>query len=105
MPELDESFLALPLRALADAALSRAREFGATHADVRVQRAAHASRSWRDGALETSADRYDLGLAVRVVHGGAWGFAADIVLTADSAARLAERAVATARVARALTAY
>ena len=44
-----------------------------------------------------------LGLSVRVVHDGVWGFAADIALTADSAARLAERAVATAKVSRPLT--
>ena len=35
---LDESFLALPLRALADAGLDRARALGAEHADVRVVR-------------------------------------------------------------------
>ena len=44
-----------------------------------------------------------LGLSVRVVHDGVWGFAADIALTTDSAARLAERAVATAKVSRPLT--
>jgi len=104
VPELDETFLALPLRALTDAALTRARELGASHADVRVVRMSHASRSWRDAALQSATDTVDLGLSVRVVHDGAWGFAADIELTADRAARLAERAVATARVARALTA-
>jgi TldD protein len=101
---LDETFLALPLQVLADAALSRARDLGAGHADVRVVRTQHASRSWRDGALQSSTDGQDLGISVRVVHEGAWGFAADIALTAEGAARLAERAVATARVARALTA-
>ena len=37
------------------------------------------------------------------MHDGVWGFAAGITLTADAAARLAERAVATARVSRPLT--
>ena len=36
----------------------------------------------------------DLGFAVRVVHGGAWGFASAVVLTDDEARRVAETAVA-----------
>ena len=41
--EIDQSFLDLPLHALADAALSRARELGVSHADLRVEllRAGH----------------------------------------------------------------
>jgi TldD protein len=35
---IDPDFLALPLRAVADAALGRARELGAEHADVRIER-------------------------------------------------------------------
>ena len=42
-------------------------------------------------------------LSVRVVHDGVWGFAAGISLTAESAAALVDRAVATARVSRPLT--
>jgi TldD protein len=38
MPSIDPSFTALPLSAMADAALDRARELGAEHADVRVER-------------------------------------------------------------------
>ena len=103
MPDLDPSFLALPLAELSDAALSRAAELGCSHAEVRVERLREAFRSFRDHGLETTADRQVLGLSVRVVHDGVWGFAADIALTADGAARLAERAVATARVSRPLT--
>ena len=35
---VDESFLALPLSALTDAALTRARDLGCEHADLRVER-------------------------------------------------------------------
>ena len=38
MPDLDPVFAGLPLTTLADAALSRARELGAQHADLRVER-------------------------------------------------------------------
>ncbi len=103
VPELDASFLALPLEQLRDAALSRAAELGCSHADVRVERLASGFRSLRDRALESSADTQTLGLSVRVVHEGVWGFAGDIELTTDAAARLAERAVATARVSKPLT--
>ena len=42
MPEIDPAFTALPLRKLADAALSRARALGAEHA--RLPRRAHPGR-------------------------------------------------------------
>lgn len=100
---MDETFTALPLRALADAALSRARALGCERADVRIQRELQSHRSYRDRELESSVDTASLGLSVRVVHDGVWGFAAGITLSADEAARLAERAVATARVSRPLT--
>ena len=103
MPQLDDEFLALPLHALTDAALSRAKELGCSYAEVRIERLRAAYRSFRDRALETTADSQVLGLSVRVVHNGVWGFAADITLSPDVAARLAERAVATAQVSRPLT--
>ncbi|HWJ52187.1 MAG TPA: TldD/PmbA family protein [Propionibacteriaceae bacterium] len=103
MPDLDPGFLDLPLSELSDAALTRAQALGCSHAEVRVERLKEAFRTFRDHALETTADRQVLGLSVRVVHNGVWGFASDIALTSDSAARLVERAVATARVSRPLT--
>ena len=100
---MDETFRALPLAELADAALSSARALGCSHADVRVERSREARRSWRDGALQSTSDENSLGISVRVVQNGAWGFAAAGTLTVDAAATLAERAVATARVAQSLT--
>ena len=103
MSRIDETFTALPLQALADAALSRASELGCPHADVRIERTRQSSRSFRDRELESSSDDASLGLSVRVVHDGVWGFAAGITLTTDAAAALADRAVATAKVSRPLT--
>ena len=51
----------------------------------------------RDGRLETSADHVELGIGLRVVHEGSFGFAATVELAPDAAAALAEEAVATAR--------
>ncbi|MGW4277316.1 TldD/PmbA family protein [Streptomyces seoulensis] len=94
---IDEAFTALPLRALADAALARARALGAEHADFRLERVRDASLRLRDARPAGSSDSTDLGYAVRVVHGGAWGFASGVDLTMDAAARVASQAVAMAK--------
>src|SRR6478609_3100334 len=99
---VDEDFTNLPLNALADAALDRARALGAQYAALRVERVREQMIRLRDGRLEGSNDGADLGLAVRVVHDGSWGFAAGVDLTTESAARLAEQAVALAKVSRPL---
>ena len=62
-----------------------------------------ASLRLRDGQLDASSDDELLGLAVRVVHDGAWGFASGIDRTPEAAARLAEQAVATAKLSRVLS--
>jgi TldD protein len=103
MPELDPTFLALPMRELASAALSAAADLGAEHADFRLERVRSATVALRDGELDSSSDSEDSGLAVRVVHDGAWGFAAGIVRTVDAAVALARRAVDTAKVSRVLS--
>ncbi|NJQ05957.1 TldD/PmbA family protein [Streptomyces lonarensis] len=98
-PTIDASFLALPLRALADAALARARALGADHADFRFERVRSARLNLRDARLSGSDDTTDTGYAVRVLHGGSWGFASGIELTMDAAARVAGSAVAMAKLA------
>ncbi|MFI0446172.1 TldD/PmbA family protein [Actinomadura sp. 6N118] len=99
MHDIDPEFAALPLRALADAALSRARELGAEHADFRLERIRSQTLRLHDAALETALDADDLGLSVRVVKDGTWGFAAGIDLTPEGAARVAAQAVEVAAVA------
>jgi TldD protein len=102
MPGLDPGFTSLPFRALGDAALDRARELGASHADFRFERVRYQDVRVRDGALQGAGDAEDLGFAVRVIHEGSWGFAAGVHLTTEEAVRVAEEAVAVARVAAAL---
>jgi TldD protein len=103
MPEIDAAFLALPAPELADAALSRARELGVEHADFRLERIRTATIGLRDARPDSSSDSEDLGLSVRVVHEGTWGFASGIARTADAAVQLAEQAVATAKISRVLS--
>ena len=83
---IDEAFRALPLASLADAALSRARELGAAHADLRVERIVTQSLALRDGVVSSANDDLTLGLAVRVIVAGTWGFAATDELTPTAAA-------------------
>src|SRR5215218_6714166 len=97
-PALDPSFTALPYRSLGDTALSRPAELGATHADFRFERVRYQSLVARDGVLQGANDTEDLGFAVRVIHGGAWGFASGVILTDEEAVRVAESAVAVAKV-------
>jgi TldD protein len=104
MPEIDASFLALPARGLAAAALERAQELGAQHADFRLERIRVGRLGLRDAQLESTSDSEDVGLAVRVVYDGAWGFASGITRTAGAAAELADQAVATAKLSRVLSA-
>jgi TldD protein len=98
VPDIDPAFLDLPLRPLADAALSRARELGAGHADFRLERIRTQDMYLRDARLAGAHDGEDVGFAVRVVHEGTWGFAAGVDLDPREAARVAERAVAVARI-------
>ncbi|BAJ31479.1 putative peptidase U62 family protein [Kitasatospora setae KM-6054] len=94
---LDPQFLSYPLRPLADAALSRARQLGVSHADFRLERVRSASWRLRDARPAGSSDTVQLGFAVRVLLDGAWGFAAGVDLTPEAAAAVAEQAVAVAR--------
>ncbi|MEP9383621.1 TldD/PmbA family protein [Nocardioides sp. KR10-350] len=104
MTEVDPAFLALPYRELGAAALQRAEELGAGHADFRFERVRYQRLLVRDGALQGASEREDLGFAVRVIHDGAWGFASGVALTVDEAVRVAETAVSVAGVAAAMTA-
>jgi TldD protein len=101
---VDDDFLALPRRALADAALATAAQLGAEHADFRLERIRSEHLSWRDDALDSAGESTVLGFAVRVVHDGTYGFAAGTTLTVDEAVRVAREAVAVAQVARPLNA-
>ena len=100
--DVDADFLALPLDALADAALQVARDAGATYAAVRIQQVRETTVRVRDRAVEGSSDVTDAGLSVRVVLDGVWGFAAHSRLDVTTAARTAALAVRSATVARPL---
>lgn len=90
---IDPVFLALPLDRLADAALATAKARGATYADFRFERLRGHIIVARERELETSVENESLGYSVRLVHKGAWGFAAGTDLSPDAAAAVAARAI------------
>ena len=90
---IDADFLDLPRHELAEAALSAAKAAGATHADLRLHRISTEMIQLRDGELETAVVSREVGLAVRVIVNGTWGFASHAELTPAVAAETARRAV------------
>jgi TldD protein len=93
---VDADFLALPRQHLADAALSAALAAGATYADLRIHAVTSELVQLRDGELETAVIDRQIGLAVRVIVDGTWGFASHAELDPAVAADTARRAVAVA---------
>ncbi|MET0412188.1 MAG: TldD/PmbA family protein, partial [Polyangiaceae bacterium] len=84
-------------RQLVDAALSAAREAGASYADVRVADYHSQFIATREARVTRVSDAASRGLGVRVIAQGTWGFAASASLSVDAAVQAARRAVALAR--------
>jgi TldD protein len=99
---IDADFLSLPRHELADAALSAAAAAGATHADLRIHRLVNEIIQLRDGELETAVVNREIGLAVRVIVDGTWGFASHAELSPEVAADTARCAVSVASTLAAL---
>ena len=94
---VDADFLGLPRHQLADAALTAAKAAGAGYADLRIHRITTEIVQVRDGELETAVINREVGLAVRVIVDGTWGFASHAELDPAVAADTARRAVQVAR--------
>lgn len=94
---IDADFVDLPRHDLAEAALSAATAAGASHADLRLHRISTEIILLRDGELETAVVSREVGLAVRVIVDGTWGFASHAELAPAVAAETARRAVHVAR--------
>ena len=86
-----------PQEKLASIALDTASKLGATVVQFRV--AVHDSRgvSLRDGEVENIGADTSIAMSVRVVHSGAWGFAATTDLSIPGAIDAANRAIQMAK--------
>jgi len=87
-------------KAVMMAAITAARAAGATYADVRVSRQRQNFVFTREQQIQNVVDTDTLGVGVRALVDGTWGFAATRVLTADGAATAAREAVAIAKASR-----
>jgi TldD protein len=85
------------MKDLAQLALDTAKQYGADYADVRVVRYLRQNISTEDERVSNISDTEDIGIGVRVLADGAWGFAGSGTLTRDEVMRIAAQAVAIAR--------
>jgi TldD protein len=81
----------------ADWALDTAKSRGATYADVRVMDIRHRDLSTKNGQVGNLSQSQSLGLGVRALAGGSWGFAATDRLTREGISACAAEAVSIAR--------
>jgi TldD protein len=73
--------------------LAAAKKAGATYADVRIVRKQEESVEVRDDHIDGVSSTESYGLAVRVIAGGAWGFAASAAVTGKEVERVARLSV------------
>lgn len=78
-------------------ALGAAKKAGATYADVRIVRMRQERIITRELRIDGVMSTEEYGVGVRVIAGGAWGFAATPSVTARDAERIAGAAVAVAK--------
>ena len=84
-------------KTLADAALAAATAAGASYCDVRVGRYLRQFVITRDAHVENVVNTESIGVGIRVIAGGAWGFAATNDMTTDGVATAARQAAAIAK--------
>jgi TldD protein len=82
---------------LADTAMTAATQAGASYCDVRIGRYLNQFITTRDLNIENVTNTESAGVGVRVIAGGAYGFAATNDMTPDGVAGAARQAVAIAK--------
>ena len=82
---------------LANWALDTAKRRGASYSDVRVMDIRQRDISTKNGEVGTLSESESLGIGVRVIAGGAWGFASTDRLTREGVQACAAEAVAIAK--------
>jgi TldD protein len=85
------------MKQIGDWALAMAASHGATHAEARIVHERLRSLGTRNGRVAVASEGESLGLGVRVLAQGGWGFAATQELTREGVERCAALAVAIAR--------
>ena len=84
-------------KAIADTALNAARDAGASYCDVRIGRYLNQFVVTREDKVQNVVNTESLGVGIRVIANGTWGFSATSDLSSDAVAQAARRAVAIAK--------
>jgi TldD protein len=82
---------------LADVSLISSKRLGASYADIRINRETSEAIFTREHQVEDVVQSESFGFGVRVLVKGAWGFAANRLVTEEAVRRTTEAAVAIAR--------
>jgi TldD protein len=85
------------VRHIADWALNIANQRGASYADARLVDSRNRALATKNGKLGQASDSESLGIGIRVIADGAWGFAATDDLSRSTVEETAARAIAIAR--------
>jgi TldD protein len=85
------------MKDLASWALNTATQRGATYADVRIASDRGRALATKNGKIANASDSQSLGMSVRVIVDGAWGFASSAELARPSVEATAARAVEIAK--------
>jgi TldD protein len=88
---------------LAEQALEIVHSAGATTGQVRIAQHDNRTVALRDGQVENVATDSSIGLSVRVIHLGAWGFAATTDLTSAGVKFAAQKAIEIAKISAAVS--
>ncbi len=91
-PRLDPHVRDLDVAGIEDAALSQCRRHGAAYAAVRIHQTRSRFLHLKDLDVETATENREIGVGVRVVVDGAWGFAATSRLDRGAVVDAARRA-------------
>ena len=84
-------------KAIADAALTAATGAGATYCDVRIGRYLNQSVITREAVVQNVTNTESVGIGIRVIANGTWGFVATRDMDSASVAAAARQAVAVAK--------
>jgi len=93
------------MQKLAELAVARATDAGATYADARAIVRRHQMIHTKNGAADALTDATEQGIGIRVIGNGAWGFASTAAVTPEGVADCAELAVRIARASASLISH
>jgi len=87
----------MSMKEIASWALNTAKSRGATFCDLRIVDERNRSLATKNGKVGHASDSESLGIGIRVIANGAWGFAATDELSREAVERTAAQAVAIAK--------